>query len=47
MNSKKKNYTEAYVWIWLPKETSSVVAGKLTQLGKSLIFNYGQNNGVF
>jgi serine/threonine-protein kinase HipA len=36
-------YTEAYVWIWLPGETSPVVAGKLTLDGQTLIFNYGQS----
>jgi len=24
-----KQYTEAYVWIWLPEATEPVVAGKL------------------
>lgn len=43
MNSKIKNYSEAFVWIWLPEATAPVVAGKLTQLGKSLVFNYGQS----
>ena len=43
MNSKMKNYKEAFVWIWLPEATTPVVAGKLTRLGKSLVFNYGQS----
>ncbi len=43
MPSKSKTYTEAYVWIWLPNEVQPVVAGKLTQEGKLLIFNYGQS----
>ncbi len=38
-----KNYTEAFVWIWLPKATDPVVAGKLTQQGKYLVFNYGKS----
>lgn len=43
MPSKSQQYTEAYVWIWLPGEVKPVVAGKLTQEGKSLVFNYGQS----
>jgi len=43
MPSKPKTYKEAYVWIWLPEEVAPVVAGKLTQDGKSLVFNYGQS----
>lgn len=43
MPSNHQSYTEAYVWIWLPDEVEPVVAGKLTQQGKSLIFNYGQS----
>ena len=43
MPSKDQSYTEAYVWVWLPDEVEPVVAGKLTQEGKSLIFNYGQS----
>lgn len=43
MPSKPYAYKEAYVWIWLPEEVTPVVAGKLTQDGKSLVFNYGQS----
>lgn len=43
MPSKAKKNKDAYVWIWLPGETSPVVAGKLNQDGKSLVFNYGQS----
>lgn len=43
MPSKFQSYTEAYVWIWLPGEVSPVVAGKLSQEGKALVFNYGQS----
>jgi serine/threonine-protein kinase HipA len=43
MPSKSQQYIDAYVWIWLPGETKPVVAGKLTQEGSSLIFNYGQS----
>lgn len=37
------NYTEAFVWIWLPSTTEPVVAGKLTRQGSSLIFSYSQS----
>ncbi|MGZ8271119.1 MAG: type II toxin-antitoxin system HipA family toxin [Methylophilus sp.] len=39
-----KRIDEAYVWIWLPKETQPVVAGRIARKpdGK-LIFNYGQS----
>lgn len=43
MPSKSQEYSEAYVWIWLPGEVNPVVAGKLTQEGKTLVFNYGQS----
>lgn len=39
----RNGYTEAYVWIWLPKETAPVVAGLLTKVGKQLLFNYGKS----
>ncbi len=42
-NSKGKNYTEAFVWIWLPEKTEPVVAGKLTPHGNALVFNYGKS----
>ncbi len=38
-----KNYTQAYVWIWLPGESVPVVAGVLTKKGSVLVFNYGQS----
>lgn len=43
MPSESQTYTEAYVWIWLPGEFNPVVAGKLTKIGKTLVFNYGQS----
>lgn len=43
MPSKQQKYTEAYVWIWLPNEAEPVVAGKITQEGRSYIFNYGKS----
>ncbi len=36
-------YQEAYVWVWLPNETTPVVAGKLEADGDKLLFNYGQS----
>jgi serine/threonine-protein kinase HipA len=41
--SSNSQYTEAYVWIWLPEETSPVVAGKLAADNGQLIFNYGKS----
>ncbi|KIH77213.1 serine/threonine-protein kinase HipA [Geoalkalibacter ferrihydriticus] len=40
MNSE---YSEVFVWIWLPEETMPVVAGKLTSLGRAYNFNYGKS----
>ena len=34
---------EAYVWIWLPGETTPVVAGLLSRDGGDLVFNYGRS----
>jgi len=43
MISRKERYSEAYVWIWLPRATTPVVAGKLTKDKDILVFNYGQS----
>ncbi len=43
MTSNSLNYTDAYVWIWLPGEVNPIVAGKLSIEGKTLVFNYGQS----
>jgi serine/threonine-protein kinase HipA len=43
MISNITQYTEAYVWIWLPGETEPVVAGKLSSEGKTVVFNYGKS----
>ncbi len=40
MNSE---YSEVFVWIWLPGETAPVVAGKLTSQGPTYAFNYGKS----
>jgi len=36
-------YTEAYVWVWLPEAITPVVAGLLSKQGEQLIFNYGRS----
>jgi len=41
MTSRLKQRDEAYVWIWLPGETASVVAGRVSQSGETYRFNYG------
>jgi len=43
MISNSKKYNEAFVWIWLPDETSPIVAGKLSRNGDALVFNYGKS----
>jgi serine/threonine-protein kinase HipA len=43
MSSRAKQPKEAYVWIWLPGATGPVVAGKLTEEGHTLLFNYGKS----
>ncbi|MBZ9603161.1 type II toxin-antitoxin system HipA family toxin [Phyllobacterium chamaecytisi] len=42
MTSKADN-NEAFVWVWLPKSTDPVVAGRLERSGGQLIFNYGRS----
>ncbi|WP_025091193.1 type II toxin-antitoxin system HipA family toxin [Brucella intermedia] len=39
--TSKADATEAFVWMWLPGTTEPVVAGRLDQDGKSLLFTYG------
>ncbi len=41
--TSSNQYTQAYVWIWLPGETIPVVAGRLATEGQQLIFNYGKS----
>lgn len=41
--TSKKTLNQAYVWIWLPNETTPVVAGKLEKDGDQLIFAYGRS----
>jgi serine/threonine-protein kinase HipA len=41
--TSRNGHSEAYVWIWLPNETTPVVAGLLTRVGRQLLFNYGKS----
>ena len=38
-----KGDKEAFVWIWLPDETTPVVAGRLEADNGNVLFNYGQS----
>jgi serine/threonine-protein kinase HipA len=35
--------SEAFVWVWLPGQTSPVVAGRLSAQGDQLVYTYGQS----
>lgn len=35
--------SEAFVWIWLPQETTPVIAGKLEVDNDKILFNYGKS----
>lgn len=37
------DYSEVFVWIWLPGETEPVVAGKLCAQGREYLFHYGKS----
>ena len=41
--TSKPRHDEAYVWVWLPRATKPVVAGRLARDGENLIFNYGRS----
>lgn len=41
--TSKKPLNQAFVWIWLPNETTPVVAGKLEKDGEQLVFAYGKS----
>jgi serine/threonine-protein kinase HipA len=43
MMTFKESNKEAFVWIWLPKETQPVVAGKLEDDNGNILFNYGKS----
>jgi serine/threonine-protein kinase HipA len=38
-----ESHNEAYVWIWLPGQTTPVVAGVLARADDQLVFNYGRS----
>lgn len=38
-----KTMGEAFVWVWLPGETSPIVAGRLQADGVTIHFNYGRS----
>jgi serine/threonine-protein kinase HipA len=40
--TSESHHDEAYVWIWLPAQTTPVVAGVLTRADDQLVFNYGR-----
>ena len=42
--TSKNNYSEVFVWIWLPEKTEPVVAGKMeVDNNKNILFNYGKS----
>lgn len=43
MTSNMKNAKEAFVWIWLPKQSSPIVAGKLSAQNDRYVFVYGKS----
>ena len=43
MMTSNNQYSEAYVWIWLPNETDPIVAGRLEADNGNLLFNYGKS----
>lgn len=43
MTSRLAEYDEAYVWVWLPRETEPVVAGRLSSHDGLMPFNYGKS----
>ncbi|MCY4531662.1 MAG: HipA domain-containing protein [Gammaproteobacteria bacterium] len=42
-SSQTQNNKEAFVWIWLPDETTPVVAGRLEADNGNVLFNYGKS----
>ncbi len=40
---KQSDYSQAYVWVWLPDSDAPVVAGVLMRQGQQLVFNYGRS----
>ncbi len=42
-NREVRHHAEVFVWIWLPNETTPVVAGRLDADNGHLLFNYGRS----
>lgn len=43
MSSESMSAREAYVWVWLPDEPESVVAGRIVKEGERHLFTYGRS----
>jgi len=43
MTSERVAPEEVFVWIWLPKATDPVVAGRIERAGDRYLFNYGRS----
>jgi serine/threonine-protein kinase HipA len=43
MTTSENQPTEAFVWVWLPGETTPIVAGRLFLSADRLLFNYGRS----
>ncbi len=41
--TSKGDYSEVFVWIWLPEETEPIVAGKLEEDDGNVFFNYSKS----
>jgi serine/threonine-protein kinase HipA len=41
--TSEQTYREAFIWVWLPGETTPVVAGRLDAIDGQLIFTYGRS----
>jgi serine/threonine-protein kinase HipA len=41
--TSEPGYGHAFVWCWLPNQTTPVVAGRLTAVDGQIVFNYGQS----
>jgi serine/threonine-protein kinase HipA len=41
--TSERGTQEAYVWVWLPNQTTPVVAGRLAAVGRQIVFNYGRS----
>jgi serine/threonine-protein kinase HipA len=41
--TSEPDHQEAFVWVWLPHQTTPVVAGRLAAVGRQIVFNYGRS----